>query len=932
MNFKIYKLLIFSVFLSSPLFSQFTQIQYLSGIDKDQTVDWEFFIDNGQNSGKWTTIPVPSNWELQGFGVYNYGRKKMVPQDESDETGQYKYRFKVAEAWKGKTINIVFEGSMTDTDVYINGKSAGPVHQGSFYRFKYDITKLLKIGEENLLEVTVKNWSSNPSVNTAEREADFWLFGGIYRPVYLEALPRQHIEWTAIDAKANGSFAAHIYLKNNKDISAVTGQIQTLSGENIGSAFSASVQKKEDKVILNTKVDHPNLWSPEFPNRYQVVFSIKNNKGIVHTITEKFGFRTVELKPELGIFVNDVKINLKGVNRHSFWPESGRCLSRELSEIDVNLIKEMNMNAVRMSHYPPDVHFLDVCDSLGLFVLDEVTGWQTNYDTEVGRKLVKETVVRDVNHPSIIIWDNGNEGGWNYEIDDDFYLYDPQKRPLIHPWEKFRDTDTQHYIDYDCCVDGAFNSSDIFFPTEFLHGLYDGGHGAGLEDFWNLMQQKPLAIGGFLWVFGDEGVVRTDKNGMVDTNKSNAPDGIVGPYREKEGSFYAIKEIWSPIVIKLDKITKYFEGIIPIENQYLYTNLNQVKFDWELASLPNYNSSENKSINSVTGNIKSPSVAPFKAGELKIDLPENWEEFDVLYLKATDLYNREIFTWSWPVQKAKVIASKQINKESDLVATGEEYGDEIILKANKIELVLEKNSGKIKTVKNNGELISFSGGPVADEMLGESKLKEVKQSKDENDYLVEFIFEEKSMMKTIQYRMQGNGLLKLHYEYLPKGGQYDYIGIEFNYPEEKVTGIKWLGEGPYRVWKNRMRGTKFGIWEKEYNNTITGETLWEYPEFKGYHANLYWATFQTEEQNFTVISETDDIFLKLFTPDSPEGAYNTNNDGVFPKGEIAFMHAISPIGTKFKNADQLGPQGKKNMVHYNRNAKNMKATLYFDFR
>ena len=105
--------------------------------------------------------------------------------------------------------------------------------------------------------------------------------------------------------------------------------------------------------------------------------------------------------------------------------------------MDVKLMKEMNMNAVRMSHYPPDQHFLDVCDSLGMFVLDELTGWQAKYDTIVGRKLVKELVVRDVNHPSIVIWDNGNEGGFNFALDGDYAKYDPQDRLVIHPWEHF---------------------------------------------------------------------------------------------------------------------------------------------------------------------------------------------------------------------------------------------------------------------------------------------------------------------------------------------------------------------------------------------------------------------------------------------------------------------------------------------------------------
>ncbi|WP_205896616.1 sugar-binding domain-containing protein, partial [Pseudomonas viridiflava] len=127
--------------------------------------------------------PVPSNWELQGFGKYNYGFNKET--NKGKEQGLYKYNFKVPEAWKNKKINIVFEGSMTDTEVKINGKSAGETHQGSFYVFKYDISNLIIFGGDNLLEAKVSKHSANQSVNEAERKADFWIFGGIFRPVYL---------------------------------------------------------------------------------------------------------------------------------------------------------------------------------------------------------------------------------------------------------------------------------------------------------------------------------------------------------------------------------------------------------------------------------------------------------------------------------------------------------------------------------------------------------------------------------------------------------------------------------------------------------------------------------------------------------------------------------------------------------------------------
>ncbi|MBS1563675.1 MAG: glycoside hydrolase family 2, partial [Bacteroidetes bacterium] len=430
---------------------------------------------------------------------------------------------------------------MTDTEVKINGQSAGPVHQGSFYRFKYDISSLLQYGgQKNLLEVTVAKHSANESVNGAERKCDFWIFGGIFRPVYLESLPVGHIERVAINAGMDGRFAADVYPGGKFRGGKVTAQLYSNDGKKFGAPVSVAVTKDAVAVHLKSAFASPLLWSPEFPNLYKVVFTLQQNGQTVHTITQKFGFRTVELRERDGIYVNNVKIKFRGVNRHSFWPESGRTMSRELSVEDVLLMKDMNMNAVRMSHYPPDTHFLEVCDSLGLFVLDELTGWHHAYDTEVGSKLVKEMVERDINHPCIVIWDNGNEGGHNFDLDHLFTEMDPQHRPLIHPWQVFGGTDTQHYINYDYGDGTHLHGHNIVFPTEFLHGLYDGGHGAGLEDFWEQMWREPLSAGGFLWVFADEAVVRTDKDGVLDSDGNHGPDGILGPHHEKEGSYFAI--------------------------------------------------------------------------------------------------------------------------------------------------------------------------------------------------------------------------------------------------------------------------------------------------------------------------------------------------------------------------------------------------------
>jgi hypothetical protein len=900
--------------------AQPTQIKYLSGVDKDHTVDWDFYCTKGRNSNAWSKIPVPSCWELQGFGTYHYGWEENFKDNES---GLYKISFDKDPSWKDKIVRIVFEGSMTDTEVKVNGKLAGPIHQGSFYKFKYDITNLLQ--DKNLLEVKVDKISSDTSVNRSERMVDFWVFGGLHRPVYLEILPKQFIDWVAIDAKADGSFLMNVYPLHIKDATQIEGQIKTLDGKSVGRPFTTTFNKTDAQVLLKTRIDNPELWNPELPKRYIVEVRLKNSKGVVHTTTEKFGFRTVEFKEGVGFFVNGQKIMFKGVNHHSFWPTSGRTTSKEISILDVNLIKDMNMNAVRMSHYPPDAHFLDACDSLGLFVLDELTGWQKKYDTPVGRKLVKEMIMKDVNHPSIIIWDNGNEGGNNHELVQDYAKYDPQNRKVIHPWNVFQGTDTQHYKGYDCCVGSLHHGDKVFFPTEILHGLHDGGHGSGLNDHWRLMESNPLSAGCFLWVFADEGVVRHDMNNNIDVKGNNAPDGIVGPYREKEGSFYTIKEIWSPVRIKEEKLLSDFKGDLTVENKYFYTNLNQIRFQYKFVKLPLPHSKTTENDVLEEGDFNGSSLKPGETGKLSLPFKSKTSDADVLLLTAKDQFDREIYTWSWSFKNTRSINQALLENTSGKVTATINTSD-IVLTANNVSITLDSKTGLISNVKNSNTAISLSNGPVLS--MGAGTFKSLKHYAEGNNYVVEV--STTGELRKLKYTMLGNGILKLEYGYslydMPGPKLFDYMGINFNYPEDKVTGVKYAGRGPYRVWKNRMKGNQFGVWNKKYNNTITGES-WDYPEFKGYYRDFQWAMIENKEHPFTIFTDTDNLFLRLYTPQKPKGAGNDNTNPTFPNGDISIMHAINGIGTKFDGPENHGPEGYKNKIGWEM----LSGTVYFDF-
>ncbi len=892
-----------------------TQVVYLSGQGKDDPVSWEFFCTGGRNSGKWTTIGVPSNWELKGFGSYNYGNDKK----KADEQGKYRRTFDIPAAWAGQRIFLVFDGVMTDTEVWVNGKSAGPKHQGGFYRFKYEITDLVKTGA-NLLEVTVSKVSSDASVEDAERLADYWVFGGIYRPVYLEAVPKQFVEWIAVDARADGTFRADVHLNGSGDADAVLAEIFGPQGIALAPPFRTKLPPGQETVTLQTQVRRHKTWTAETPNLYSVRVLLRQGGRTVHEITKRFGFRTFEVRAGDGLYLNGQKIRLKGVCRHSFWPDSGRCLSKDISYADVRLIQEMNMNAVRMSHYPPDEHFLDACDELGLYVLDELAGWQKPpYDTEIGKRLVKEMVTRDVCHPCILFWDNGNEGGWNRDLDNHFALYDPQNRTVLHPWENLNGVDTAHYRNYEI-TRSKLSSSTLYMPTEFLHGLYDGGLGAGLDDYWKAMYASPMGAGGFLWVLADEGIVRTDRVASIDVAGNQAPDGIVGPYHQKEASFYTVKEIWSPVHINLETLPSDFDGTIQLENRYDFTNLCDCTFEVKLATFPSPADKADGHKTLFQRTCRSPDIQPHASGALRLDLPATWRQADVLYVTAYNPGKREIWTWSWSVQAADCYVDRVVVCESREKAVLQEAGGRFRITAGDLTVILDGRSGSLQQVIEAGREIDLGGGPQL--IGGEGRVGRAISVPGEDGRSMQVRFEYEGNMGQATWTVYPSGWISLNYEY-ELSGQFDVFGLQFDYPECKMRSMRFLGQGPYRVWKNRLQGGTLDVWSNKYKNDVPGVT-WDFPEFKGYYRDWRWVVFSTEQGDITIVNGTPDLYLGVYRPN--DGPFPANTKLNVPDTGIALLHGIPAIGTKFDKPEVLGPQSQKNKA-----SGTYRGTVWFHF-
>lgn len=913
-----------------------TERQYLSGRGCDDMVEWDFFCTDGRNSGKWTKIGVPSCWELQGFGTYQYGITfygKAFPEGIADEKGMYKYEFEVPEKFRGQQVNLVFEASMTDTEVKVNGRKVGSKHQGAFYRFSYNVTDFLKYGKKNLLEVTVSKESENASVNLAERRADYWNFGGIFRPVFLEVKPAVNLRHIAIDARMDGSFRANCYTNISNDGMSVRAQISDSKGKKL-TETTVPVKAGGDWTSIQLNVSNPALWTAETPNLYKAHFSLLDKNGkVLHNETETFGFRTIEVRESDGLYVNGVRINVRGVNRHSFRPESGRTLSKAKNIEDVLLMKDMNMNSVRLSHYPADPEFLEACDSLGLYVMDELGGWHGKYDTPTGVRLIEGMIERDVNHPSIIWWSNGNEKGWNTELDGEFHKYDLQKRPVIHPQGNFSGFETMHYRSYGESQN-YMRLPEIFMPTEFLHGLYDGGHGAGLYDYWEMMRKHPRCIGGFLWVLADEGVKRVDMDGFIDNQGNFGADGIVGPHHEKEGSYYTIRQLWSPVQIMDTSVDRQFDGKLSVENRYDYLNLNTCRFLWKQVKFPLATDVTNSGTKVVKqGEVQGSDIAAHSAGILDLKttiLPDA----DALFVTAVDKYGHELWRWTFPIDKLNQV-KEELSPLSGK-ATYTETENALTVKANNRTFIFSKKDGQLKGVSVNNRKISFANGPRfigarrADRSLDQFYNHDDEKAKEKDRTYSEFpdaaVFTKLDVredggnliitanyklgnLDKAQWTINPSGIVTLDYTY-NFSGVVDLMGICFDYPEEQVISKRWLGAGPYRVWQNRIHGTQYDIWENDYNDPIPGETF-TYPEFKGYFGDVSWMNIRTKEGTISLTNETPGTYIGIYQPrDGRDRLLYT-----LPESGISVLNVIPPVRNKVNSTDLCGPSSQPKWVN-----------------
>ncbi|MDT8393303.1 MAG: glycoside hydrolase family 2 TIM barrel-domain containing protein [Bacteroidales bacterium] len=582
----------------------------------------EDFFKTSYSDKEWNSIAVPSNWELQGYGIpiyvnqpYEFTDDPVPPEipDDYNPVGAYRTTFTIPPGWYGREIFIHFGAVKSAMYLWVNGEKVG-YSQGSKLPAEFNITSFIREGE-NLLAVEVYRWSDGSYLECQ----DFWRISGIERDVFLWSAPTVHIRdfWVKAgldDAYQNGVLSIDMDIRNYDPDNKFRGgkaemQLFDPAGEMIRSReLEFSMEKGEccDSLFFDEMIIPEVLqWSAEKPNLYTLVLSLSNKKGdLLEALSCKTGFREVELKNGL-LYVNGSYVLIKGVNRHEHDEKTGHVVDERTMRQDLGLMKMNNMNTVRTSHYPNDPLWYQLCDEYGLYVIDEANieshGMGYHPDRTLGNNPVwkeahldriRRMVERDKNHPSVIIWSMGNEAGdgVNFEAASDWIHKRDPSRP-VH----YERALTRPHTDIYCPMYPGLaylekwatgDDPRTLIMCEYAHAM--GNSTGNLKEYWDLIRKFDKLQGGCIWDWVDQGILQTDEEGNEywayggDFGPEGTPsdynfcaNGLINPDRSIHPGLHEVKKVYQSIIFSRDSV---FNQKINVYNEYNFTDLNEFDF------------------------------------------------------------------------------------------------------------------------------------------------------------------------------------------------------------------------------------------------------------------------------------------------------------------------------------------------------------------
>jgi beta-galactosidase len=856
---------------------------------------------------EWDSIPVPSNWQFHtdDFPLYTniiYPFEIDPPNIPKDynPVGSYFRTFEIDSKWDNKEIFLHFGGVNSAFYVWINGKLVG-YSEGSKTPAEFNISSFLN-GSINSIAVQVIRWSDGSYLE----DQDFWRLSGIERDVYLFALPKVATRDIRVISELDDSF------KNGR--LTIETQLKNYSKANRKGFISYGVYHKgvqifkeqepfeineNDEIVTTFSEELPNCltWSAETPNLYELLVTIKDQSQVVtHSIRQDVGFRHVEVSGGQ-LLLNGQPILLKGVNRHEHDPDAGHVISRESMLKDIELMKKNNINAVRTSHYPNDPYWYKLCDTYGIYVVDEANIETHGFGYEIedtpankpefrGMHLdrIERMVRRDKNHPSIILWSLGNEAGdgptfveaYNWVKD-----YDPT-RPVLYERAEQMTTTTQKHTDV---IPWMYATKERiankylgkyperpFIWAEYSHAM--GNSNGNLADLWELVHLEPQMQGGFIWDFVDQGLTKIDSAGTkywayggdfapprYHNDKNFVLNGIVNADRTPHPALEEVKYVYQNAGFAWKNTDSF---VVEVSNRYFFTNLNQFDFGYQLLE---------NGVPLLEGRLDI-SCAPQESVDVQLPLQS-------FQFKADKEYFINIF--------GRTKADSPLIPENHILLKGQLS---IIEKHWRPELGMSRSSLKLREQGNLLTILAKNVGFVFDKTTGELKsylLKDTEvlhspphvnfwRAPTDNDYgnklpirskawkkaskerkLIHFDVQRvsKSTMiiksiytlaninsKTrVTYTINGQGEMQVDTQ-LDYGGslrdaEMPRFGTNFMI-SKNLENVSWYGRGPHENYVDRKSSAFIGIYRKK-----VADMDFEYgrPQENGYRTENRWVQF-----------------------------------------------------------------------------------------
>ncbi len=579
------------------------------------------FFTTDYNDSNWKEIPVPSNWELQGYGIpiyvnqpyeWTYDPKPPEIPHDYNPVGSYRTKFTVPNDWDGREIILHFGAVKSAMYLWVNGQKVG-YSQGSKLPAEFNITRYVNNGT-NTLAVEVYRWSDGSYLECQ----DFWRISGIERDVYLWSAPSTHIYDFFAKATLDGNYQHGIlvadvkiqnFAKADKKNYSVILKLYDANNELVTSLTKKFKNNEEViNLVLQTNIENPKRWTGETPYLYTLVVELKKGNKIIELESHKIGFRNVEIGNGQ-LLVNGVPVLIKGVNRHEHDEFTGHVISRESMEKDIELLKQYNINAVRTCHYPDDPYWYKLCDKYGIYLVDEANieshgmgyrpertlGNNPNWEKAHLDRAIR-MLERDKNHPSVIIWSMGNEAGdgVNFDTISAWLHHRDPSRPVHYERALKRATVDIYspmypgieYIEW-------YAKSNPYRPLimcEYAHSM--GNSTGNLQDYWDVIEKYPALQGGFIWDWVDQGLAKYDETGKkywayggdygpegTPSNGNFCLNGIINPDRSIHPAMHEVKKVYQYIKIYPENKA---QGKFNLINQYDFTNLKNYEMVWDI--------------------------------------------------------------------------------------------------------------------------------------------------------------------------------------------------------------------------------------------------------------------------------------------------------------------------------------------------------------